>query len=119
MKLLARQLSIAILLAAAFISANLPSATNTVVLTAQAQNSTLTFTVPTAKVADLVAAFDANYARSNANASFPELPVNATNNANFVRRVTRQYFWVPMVNQNKNDVAAASVVKVTEPDFGN
>lgn len=84
------------------------------VMVANAQTSNITFTVPTAIVPELVAAFDANFTRQAG-----ELPSNAANDAAFVKRITRDAFWKRLVNQRRLDTSASGTALTTQSDFGN
>ena len=95
-----------------FVVANLPrTEPNSLVVTADAQTTSISIAVPTAILPDLVAAFDARLTRLPS-----ELPANASNNAAFVKRGTRT-FWSNIINQNRRDTA--SITLTVPDDLGN
>lgn len=82
---------------------------------AQAQAQALTFNVPTPMIQPLVDAMDARFGRKPT-----ELPKGVpANDKDFVRRVTRDFFWAACLSDLRRSQAAAAAHVTTGDEFGN
>lgn len=111
-----RQILCVLSLLVAFVCANLapPTPSDTVVITAQAQTSNITLSVPTAQIPELINALAAQYGRLPS-----ETPADSSgpNDQHLVRRATRT-MWSESVNAYRKRQAANGTVVPVESDFG-